>query len=251
MQPQPRSLALFWPGHLHGTGCLSAQAIDIGFSYCCVAFVFGYGFFVNPADPGWGLGCLCLGTEFRFAAPILDAVCGVCVWAWVLPSGLGSRLCLSGFGSWLHPTNSRWGVGVCVIVCALRQYLAIPCRGLWCVCFGARVLALPRQLWLRYVVWVCECGFGFWLQPANPGCGVGVCMFVCALCLYPAISGWDFRCWCVRLLLGSGCAGQFLAGVFGCVCLCEHSACTLSVLAAVHGAACWFCFFCLRPANPG
>ena len=31
MQPYPRSPDLVWPGHLHGTGCLSARAMDTGF----------------------------------------------------------------------------------------------------------------------------------------------------------------------------------------------------------------------------
>ena len=31
MQPYPRSPDLVWPGHLHGTGCLSARTMDTGF----------------------------------------------------------------------------------------------------------------------------------------------------------------------------------------------------------------------------
>ena len=31
MQPYPRSPDLVWPGHLHGTGCLSARAVGSGF----------------------------------------------------------------------------------------------------------------------------------------------------------------------------------------------------------------------------
>ena len=31
MQPYPQALDLVWPGHLHGTGCLSARAMDTGF----------------------------------------------------------------------------------------------------------------------------------------------------------------------------------------------------------------------------
>ena len=32
MQPYPRAPDLVWPGHLHGTGCCGAQAMDTGFS---------------------------------------------------------------------------------------------------------------------------------------------------------------------------------------------------------------------------
>ena len=85
MQPYPRAADLVWPGHLHGTGCLSARAVGTGFSYCCVAFVFGSGWwlgagFVNPASPGWGLGWVCLGTVCG-VVPLVSAVCGVRGWA--------------------------------------------------------------------------------------------------------------------------------------------------------------------------
>ena len=53
-------------------------------SYCCAAFVFGSGSrlgvgFVNPASPGWGLGLVCLGTDFG-VVPLVSAVCGVRGW---------------------------------------------------------------------------------------------------------------------------------------------------------------------------
>ena len=36
----------------------------------------------------------------------------------------------------------------------------------------------------------CVClGWGCGFQPAHPGWVVGVCVFVCALCLYPTIPG--------------------------------------------------------------
>ena len=85
MQPYPRSPDLVWPGHLHGTGCLSARAVGTGFRYCCVAFVFGSGWrlgagFVNPASPGLGLGWVCLGMVCG-VVPLVSAVCGVRGWA--------------------------------------------------------------------------------------------------------------------------------------------------------------------------
>ena len=62
-----------------------------------VVCAFGVGFFLHPYNagrgvwlsvivfrqypfiPGPGLGCVCLGTGFGFALPIVAEVCGVCV----------------------------------------------------------------------------------------------------------------------------------------------------------------------------
>ena len=54
MQPYPWSPDLVWAGHLHGTGCLSARAIDTGFPIVV-----------------WGL---CLGLRFVVTPPILAGV---------------------------------------------------------------------------------------------------------------------------------------------------------------------------------
>ena len=125
MQPYPRAPDLIRPGHLHGTGSLSARAIDTGFPIvvwrlclglgsavtppflagvyvACVwarvwalprhfrlGFVvraFGVGFGGNPATAGWGLGGVCLDTGFGCAPPFLAWVRGVCVWVWVSPA---------------------------------------------------------------------------------------------------------------------------------------------------------------------
>ena len=67
------------------------------------------------------------------------------------------------------------------------------------MCVWARVSAAPRDFWL-----------GCW----------GVCVFVCALRLYPATPGWVVRCGCVCLGLHFGYAPPLLAGVLGCVCVC-------------------------------
>ena len=138
MQPYPRALGHVWPGHLHGIGCLSARAMDTGFpTIVCrlcsglsfkvtppilagvcgvcvwvralasprqswpgfVVCVFGFGFCLQPANPGWGVGvcvfacalrlypanpgfgvqCVCSGAGSGFTPPIVAAVCGVCV----------------------------------------------------------------------------------------------------------------------------------------------------------------------------
>ena len=105
MQPYPRSPDLVWPGHLHGTGCLSARAMDtglltvvwclcVGLGFGCapplLAGVMGVCVFVfplrlYPATPGWGVrcGCVCLGWGFGCAPPLLAGVLG-CVCACVL-----------------------------------------------------------------------------------------------------------------------------------------------------------------------
>ena len=165
MQPYPRSPDLVWPGHLHGTGCLSARALETGFPSVvwrvCFGswFVLGLGFRLRPAIPGSGVGvCVCLCACSACTPPLLAGVCGVGVCAW------------------------------------------------------ARVLAAPGHSWL--------------------GCRT-VCVFVCALRLYPDTPGWGVRCACVCLGLGFGCAPPILAGVLRCVCLCARSACTPPLLAGV------------------
>ena len=121
-------------------------------------------------------------------------LCGVCVWVWVV-LGLGFRL---------RPATPGWGDGVCVCLHA-RSACTSPLLAGVCgtaVCAWARVSAAPRHSWL-----------GCW----------GVCVFVCALSLYPAIPGWGVRCWCVCLGWGFGCAPPLLAWVLGCVCACVRA----------------------------
>ena len=85
MQPYPRSPDLVWPGHLHGTGSLSARAVGTGFPTVvrrlCLGPVGGWVWaLLNPATPGWGLGWVCLGTVCG-VVPLVSAVCGVRGWA--------------------------------------------------------------------------------------------------------------------------------------------------------------------------
>ena len=186
-------------------------------SYCCAALVFGSGFCGHPANVGCGLGCLCLGTGFDFAPPILAGVCGMCVWAWLF----------------LHPAIPGWGVEVCV--CArLSHYPDIPAWGLCCVCSSTRV-GFNRQ----FAAGVCRvsvCPLVWVLSSSRHSCwSVGVCVLVCALRLYPALLGWNARCLCVCLGWGFGCAPPLLAWVLGCVCLCARSVCTPPILAGVRG----------------
>ena len=87
MQPYPRAPDLVWPGHLHGTGCLSARAVGTGFPTVGLRLWLGPGcgwswVLFTPARFGWGLGWVCLGSVFG-VVPLLPAVCGVRGWALV------------------------------------------------------------------------------------------------------------------------------------------------------------------------
>ena len=107
-------------------------------SYCCVAFVFGSGFclgsgFGKPANPGWRLGWVCLGTGCGFAPPFPAGICGVCGRARgsactppFLAAVLGRGwLCVR--SACTPPFSAR--------VCGVR------------VCAWARVSAAPRHSW--------------------------------------------------------------------------------------------------------
>ena len=146
-----------------------------------------------------------------------------------------------GLGFWLGPASPGWGVGVCLLVCALCSYPATTGSGVrawarvwaapqnsWLGCCGVgvcvRASLVPRGSWPGCAVWVCVLGLGVCLRPATSGRGVWVCVyFVCVLRLYPATPGWAVGCECVCLGSGSGCAPPLLAGVSGCVCACVRA----------------------------
>ena len=245
--------------------------------------VFGLGFQLRPATPGWGVGvCVCSCACPPCTPPLLSGVCGVGVCAW-------ARVSAAPRHSWL----GCWAV--CVLVCALRLHPATPGWGArcGCVCLGsgfgcapplmagvlgsvcARVRAplAPRHSWLGCAVWVSVFGLGFRLHPATPGWGVGVCVFVCLLPVYPATAGRGARRGCVCLGSTFGCAPPLLDGVLGCACLCACPPCTPPFLAGVCGGGvcvwarvsaaprhswlgCWGVFVLvwalrLHPATPG
>ena len=168
---------------------------------------------LHPATPGWGVWCVCvcLGSGFGCALPLLAGVLGsvcVCVRAPPVPrhSWLGCVVCvcLLGLGFWLRPATPRWAVGMCVRLCA-RSACSPPLLAGVCAvgaCAWARVLFAPRHTWL-----------GCW--------GVGA--FVGPLCFYPATPGLGVWCGCVCLGSGLGCAPPLLAPVFGCVCVCVRA----------------------------
>ena len=190
---------------------------------------------LHPATPGWVVpcGCVCSGSGFGCAPPLLAGVlrcvcshvrapllpchswlgCAVWVCAWARVSAaprhswLGCLVCVCvfGLGFGLRPATPGLGVGLCVCLCA-RSACTPPLLAGVCgvgVCAWARVSAAPSQ--------------------SRLGCS-GVCVFVCALRLYPATPGWVVRRGCVCLGSGAtscfGCTPPLRAGVLGCVCVC-------------------------------
>ena len=142
MQLYPRSPDLVWPGHLHGTGCLSARAVDTGFPTVvwrlCLGPVCGWVWvLLTPASPGWGLGWVCLGTVCG-VVPLLPAVCGVRGWA---------------------------SVSAC----------------LWDVCGFVRVSLAPRRFQVRCAVWACVLGRGLGCAPPFLA-GLSGCVFCAFFC---------------------------------------------------------------------
>ena len=198
---------------------------------------------LHPATSGWGVrrGCVCFGSGFGCAPPLLAGVLGfvsACVRAPLAPRhswlGCAARMCVLGLGFWLRPATPGRGVALCVCSCArsaCTQPLLARVRSVG-VCVWARVSAAPRHSWL-----------GCW----------AVCVLVWALRLHPNTPGWGARRGCVCLGPGFRCAPSLLVGVLGCVC-----AGVGAPLAPRHswlGCAVWVCVFGLRfrlhPATPG
>ena len=269
MQPYPRSPDLVWPGHLHGSGCHSARAMDTGFPTVVWRLCLGFGcawvrvsaaphhsslrswglcvlvcvLCLHPTTPGWGVrrGCVCFGSGFGCAPPLLAGVLGcVCLFVCALR---------------LYPATPGSGVQ-CGCVCFSSGFgctLPLLAGVVGCVCAGVRAPFVPRHSSLGCAVWVCVFGLGFRLRPATPGWGVGVCVFRCVLPLYPAALGWGVRCGCACLGSGLGCAPPLLAGVLGCVCARMRA--PLVPRHSWLGYAVWMLVFWLgfrlRPATPG
>ena len=170
---------------------------------------------LHPATPGMATrcGCVCLGSGFGCAPPLLAGVFG-CVRAPLAPShcchGCAVWVCVFGLGFRLGPATPGWGVGLCTCS-ACTQPLLARVRGVG-VCIWARFLAAPRHSWLG-------------------------CWAVCVLRLHPAIPGRSAWCGCVCLSSGFGCAPPLLVGVLGRL----HA--PLARSHSWHGCALWVCVF--------
>ena len=189
MQPYPRSPDLVWPGHLHGTGCLSARAVGTGFPTVVRRLCLGLG---------------CGSVWVLLAPPVLAGVLGGCVWA---------RFVVLSLFCWLFVVFVLWlrfrpASGTCVVACALRLPPAVSGSG---VQYGraclAGVSAVPRLSWLGCrgvffaffsLVWLC--GVGCWvslsraLWPLSPhllffGLGCWLFFFLSrGVCLHVSVS---------------------------------------------------------------
>ena len=176
MQPYPRTPDLVWPGHLHGTGCLSARAVGTGFSTVGLRLWLGPGcvwwwVLFTPARCGWGLGWVCLGSVCG-VVPLLPAVCGVRGWA--LVSACFRDLC--GF---------------------------------------VRVSLAPRRFRFRCAVWACVLGPGLGCAPPFLA-GLSGCVFCAFFFFFfpvprcpcpgpcglsPRLLSFGLGCWLVSVLL--------------------------------------------------
>ena len=124
MQPYPRSLDLVFPGHLNGTGCLSARAMGTGFSIFVWRLCMG---------PGWAW-----------------------VWVPVSPSALAGALvgCV-----WVRVDVAPFfsGLGFAVFAAGLRFRPASHYS--WLRCWGVRGCVCPQPVLRRSrfgcAVWAC------------------------------------------------------------------------------------------------
>ena len=207
MQPYPRSPDLVWPGHLHGTGCLSAGAVGTGFPTVVWRLCLGLGC-------GW--------VWVLLTPPVLSGVLGGCVWARFVVLSLFCRV----FLVFVVGLRFRPAFGTCVVACALRLPPAVSGSGVRCgpACW-ARVSAVPRPSWqgcrgvffalffswFGFVVSVagCPCPGPCGPCPPIPFLGLGcrlffffvvcVCMFRCPFSrcaavpglVLPVLAGWS------------------------------------------------------------
>ena len=156
MQPYPWSPDLVWPGHLHGTGCLSARAVGTGFPTVVRRLCLG------PVG-GWAWVLL--------TPPVLAGVLGVVVWhgLWCCPSSVGCLWC-----SWLG-----FGFGLLM-------------GRVW---FRGRPACPPLFPVPACGVGVCA-GPGSRLCPALSGWVVGVCFFFFLRLFFFPLFFFFFGCSC-------------------------------------------------------
>ena len=173
MQPYPRSPDLAWPGQLHGTGCLSARAVDTGFPTVVRRLCLG---------PGCGWVWVLL------TPPVLAGVLGGCVWARFVVLSLLCRL----FVVFVVGLRFRPAYGTCVVACALRLPPSVSGSGVrcGCACWGSGFGCAPPLLG---GVLGCVCARApvpRGLPHLLVGVAVRGCVFVRAPRLFPAFPGW-------------------------------------------------------------
>ena len=246
----------------------------------CVVCVFLCVFWLYPTSTGWGLRCVCSGTDFGHILPnlarmlrflCLSALCNVphhsSLGVRVLVFGcgfsasprhswLGCRVCAFMYGLyhsslgfllyvfvfvfWLQPANPGWGVGS---VCLATRF--------FCICHSSLGL-------LVCVVW-----YSFWLQPTNPGRGVLFLFLTAGSGLKPPIlaGGWNVefyvrslhvpgQSWlgCAICLLGCGFWLQLANPGLAVVCVFSYvcATCTPRILTGVCGGVFGFGFWLQR-----
>ena len=223
--------------------CLYAATPGCAVWCGCVCLGLGFGCALQLLAGVLGF-CVCLCARSARTPPLLAGVCGLGAFAW-------ARVSAAPCNSWL----GCWGVRACVLAPLVPRHcwLGCACLGsgsgcgppplagvLGCACLCARSACTPTLL-------AGVCGVGVCARArvsAAPRHSwlvcIGLCVFVCALRLYPATPGWAVRCECVCLGSGCGCAPPGW-GVGVCVCLCARPACTPPLLAAFCGVRVWCC----------
>ena len=214
MQPYPWSPDLVWPGHLHGTGCLSARAVGTGFRTVVRRLCLG---------PGCGWVWVLL------TPPVLAWVLGRCVRARFVVLSLFCRL----FLVFVVALRFRPAYGTCVVACAFRLPPAVSGSGVRCrlACWGLGFGCAPPLL-----------GGVLGCAPVPNGLlhllvrvAVRGCVFVRAPRLFPAFPGWGAVCGracsdrvsAVPRPSWLGCRGVFFAVFF------------LRVMVWLCGVGCW------------
>ena len=224
MQPYPRSPDLVWPGHLHGTGCLSARAVGTGFPTVvrrlCLGpvggwvwvlltppvqlgswvAVFGHGLWCCPSSVGclwcswlgFGFGLLLGRVWFRGRPacpppfPVPACSVGVC-------AGPGSRLC---------PALLGLVVGVCFLRFCFFFFFFLS-RALWSL--SLHPLSFGLGWWLSFFffasVSLFPMGRCYWLGVAGFGWVVPLC-----LCGGPVFGAFWGGAWPPLAVLAGGLA---------------------------------------------
>ena len=183
MQPYPRSPDLVWPGHLHGTGCLSARAVGTGFPTVVRRLSLG------PVR-GW--------VWVSLTPPVLAGVLGGCVWArfvvlslcWLFFFFFFSFFFATPRRSWLGFAAAGGGRSPPLLAGVRWRRWCVVC-GVWCVvvvrwwgCGWCVVSLVPRHSWRRFL---CATPRHSWLGFAAGGGGRSP----------PLLAGVRWRRWCV------------------------------------------------------